>query len=70
ALGYGVYLALASAAAEAIRARVGIAIDPYAYDASMLHTPLIMLALATVAALAPAIKAYRTDVAAHLAPTQ
>ena len=68
ALGYGVYAAILAGAAIAVRAETGVQLDAFAGHVSLVATPVAMIALGALAGIVPAIKAYRTDVAEHLAP--
>lgn len=63
-----VYVAIVSAVAAVIRSQTGIVLDPWAFHPVMLWAPSGMVALCALCGLVPAWKAYRTDVAAHLAP--
>ncbi|MBX3732934.1 MAG: ABC transporter permease [Verrucomicrobiae bacterium] len=67
-LGYAVYLAILTGAASVIRAQTGVVLDPLAPDPVLLWAPVALIALGALAGIVPAIKAYRTDVAASLAP--
>ena len=67
-LGYAVYLAILTGAASVIRAQTGVVLDPLAPDPVLLWAPVALIALGALAGVVPAIKAYRTDVAASLAP--
>jgi putative ABC transport system permease protein len=51
-----------------IRAQTGVVLDPLAFDPVMIWAPLALIAAAAVAGMVPGLKAYRTDVADHLAP--
>jgi putative ABC transport system permease protein len=70
ALAFVIYAVITSGAASVIRAQTGVVIDPWAFHPVMLWAPLGLIALAGVAGLVPAMKAYRVDVAENLAPTQ
>ena len=67
-LGYAVYAAILAAAAIAVRAQTGMRLEGFAGHVSLVWTPIAMIALGALAGIVPAIKAYRTDVAEHLAP--
>jgi putative ABC transport system permease protein len=69
ALGFGVYLAILTAAAGVIRAQTGVVLEALNWHPVLVWAPLGLVALSAVAGLVPAIKAYRTEVAEHLAPT-
>ena len=62
------YLAIMTGAAAVIRAQTGIVLDPFALNPVMLWAPVALIALGALSGIVPAIKAYRTDVAEHLAP--
>jgi putative ABC transport system permease protein len=63
-----VYLAIMTGAAAIIRAQTGIVLDPFAFNAVMLWAPAALISLGALFGIVPAVKAYRTDVAEHLAP--
>ncbi len=63
---YGVIL---TTVAAVIRAQTGVVLDPLAWNPVLVWAPLGMIALSALAGIVPALKAYRTDVAEHLAPT-
>jgi putative ABC transport system permease protein len=63
-----VYLVIMTGAASVIRAQTGIVLDPFAWNAVMLWAPAALISLGALSGIVPAIKAYRTDVAEHLAP--
>lgn len=67
-VGFVVYAAILWGAAAAVRSSTGVVIDVTALHVALLATPAGMTALGAVAGLLPAIRAYRTDVAANLAP--
>lgn len=67
-MGLLVYAAILSGAAVVIRAQTGVVLDALSWHAALLLTPLGMIALGAAAGIAPAMKAYRTDVAENLAP--
>lgn len=66
--GFVVYAAILSAAAVAVRRATGVVLDPFAFHPAMVATPIGMVALGALAGVVPALKAYRTEVARHLAP--
>jgi putative ABC transport system permease protein len=68
-VGFAVYLAIMTGAAKIIRAQTGIVIDPWQFNPVMLWAPGALIGLGALAGIVPAMKAYRTDVATHLAPT-
>lgn len=63
---YGVILATAGAV---IRAQTGVVLDVFAWNTMLVWAPLGLIALSALAGIVPAWKAYRTDVAENLAPT-
>jgi putative ABC transport system permease protein len=63
-----VYAAIMSGAAGVIRNQTGVVLDVYQFNPVMIWAPLALVALGALAGIVPAIKAYRTDVAEHLAP--
>ena len=65
---FAVYAVIALASAEVIRAQTGVVIDAFRFQPVMIVAPLGVIALAALLGLAPAWKAYRTDVASGLAP--
>ena len=68
AAGFAVYAAILLVTGRIIRAQTGIVLDVLAWHPVLVWAPLGMLALSALAGLAPALKAYRTDVAENLAP--
>jgi putative ABC transport system permease protein len=69
ALGFAVYLAILTAAARVIRAQTGVVLEALSWHPVLVWAPLGLVGLSALAGLVPAIKAYRTEVAEHLAPT-
>jgi putative ABC transport system permease protein len=67
-LAFVVYLLIVYAAATIIQAQTGVMLTPFTYDPVMIWAPLGMIVLCALGGLLPAWKAYRTDVATHLAP--
>ena len=63
---YGVILITVGAV---IRAQTGVVLDPLAWHPVLVLAPLGLIALSALAGIVPAWKAYRTDVAANLSPT-
>ena len=63
---YGVILLTAGAV---IRAQTGVVLDPFAWHPVLVLAPLGLIALSALAGIVPGWKAYRTDVAANLSPT-
>ena len=68
-LGFAVYLAILVAAAGVIRAQTGVVLEALSWHPVLVWAPVGLVALSAIAGLVPAIKAYRTEVAEHLAPT-
>lgn len=68
-LGYAVYAAIMVGARWLIQRETGVVMDPLAYHPALVLTPLGMLLVGALSGLLPALKAYRTDVAANLLPT-
>lgn len=66
--GYAVYAVLAAVAATMVRARTGVQLDVFSMPPAVAIVPLVIVALGALAGLLPALAAYRTDVATHLAP--
>ncbi len=66
--GFLFYAVIMSAAAHLIREQTGVVLEPFARHPVMLWAPLGMIALGALAGVVPALKAYRTHVAEHLAP--
>jgi len=66
---FAVYLVIATGVAALIRAQTGVLLNPWAFDPIMVAAPLAMIALCAAGGLVPAGVAYRTDIAANLAPT-
>ena len=62
------YWAIMTGAAVVIRAQTGIVLDPFKFNPVMLWAPAALIGLGALAGVAPAVKAYRTDVAEHLVP--
>jgi putative ABC transport system permease protein len=63
------YGAIMLGAASVMRAQTGVVLDPGQFNPVMLWAPLALIILGAIAGIIPAFKAYRTDVAEHLAPT-
>lgn len=68
AAGFVFYAAVVAVAAWVIRAQTGVVLDVARWHPAFAWTPAAMTALGAVAGVIPAVKAYATDVAAHLAP--
>ena len=68
-ISYVLYGVILTSAGAVIRAQTGVVLDPLAWHPVLVCAPLGLIALSAVAGLIPAWKAYRTDVAANLVPT-
>lgn len=68
-LGLVVHGAIMAAAASLVRAQTGVVIAVFEPHPVLVLAPLGLIALGALAGVVPALKAYRTDVATHLAPT-
>jgi putative ABC transport system permease protein len=62
------YAAIMTGAATVIRNQTGVVLDPWQFNPVMLWAPAALIGLGALAGIIPAVKAYRTDVAANLAP--
>jgi putative ABC transport system permease protein len=69
AAGFVVYVAIMLVAAAVVRAQTGVVVSVFEFHPVLVVAPLGMTALGAVCGLVPAFKAYRTDVAANLAPS-
>jgi len=67
--GYGVYAAILTTAKVILKSQTGVVLNVWQFDLMLWLTPLLMLLVGALAGVIPALKAYRTDVAEHLAPT-
>jgi len=65
--GYAVFAAILLGAANLVRERTGVVLDPWAWHPALLWTPVGMAVLGALAGLLPALRAYSTDVARTLA---
>jgi putative ABC transport system permease protein len=68
-VGFLFYFAIMTGAAFVIRKETGVVLEPFAWHPVLLWAPLGLVALSALAGVVPAWKAYRTDVAENLAPT-
>jgi putative ABC transport system permease protein len=66
--GFIIYSILLSVVAGIVRTQTGVVLEPFRFNAVMLWSPAMFLALGALAGIVPALKAYRTDVAANLTP--
>jgi putative ABC transport system permease protein len=67
-LSFALYGLILWAAGTVIRAQTGVVLDFFAWNPVLLWAPAGMIGLSALAGIVPALKAYRTDVAANLAP--
>jgi len=67
-LAFLVYGVIMTVVAGVIRTQTGVVLQPFQFNTIMLAAPAALIALGALAGVVPAIKAYRTDVAANLAP--
>lgn len=67
-LGFVVYAALLLVAANAIRDQTGVVLELWTFHPAHLWAPVGMTLLGAAAGVAPAARAYATDVASHLVP--
>src|SRR5688572_28649524 len=68
-IAFGVYGGIMGVAATIVQAQTGVVLDPLAWHPVLLWAPLGLIGLSALAGFVPALKAYRTDVATNLAPT-
>jgi len=66
--GFAIYAVIVTLVAEVVRTQTGIVLDPLKLEPVLLWAPAVLVALGTLAGTVPAYKAYRTEVAEHLAP--
>jgi putative ABC transport system permease protein len=64
----GVHAVIHAVAGSVIRAQTGMVLDPLAAGVALVGIAALVIVLGVLAGLAPAVKAYRTEVASHLAP--
>ena len=69
ALSFAVYAAILWVAVAVVRAQTGVVLEASEWHPVLVAAPLGLVVLGALAGLVPAAKAYRTDVAANLAPT-
>lgn len=67
--GFAVYVAVMLGAAAVVRAQTGVVVEIFRFHPVLVLAPVGMTALGALCGLVPAFKAYRTDVAANLAPS-
>lgn len=67
--GLAVYVAVMLGAAAVVRSETGVVLEIFKFHSVIVAAPLGMTALGALCGLVPAFKAYRTDVATHLAPS-
>ena len=63
---FGVMALILAAAGAVLRQEVGVELQILHWQAVLLWAPLGMILLSALAGVIPAVKAYRTDVAANL----
>jgi putative ABC transport system permease protein len=68
-MGFVFYGIIMVAAAAVIRTQTGVVLEAVKFNPVMVWAPLALIALGALSGIIPALKAYRTDVAQHLAPT-
>ncbi len=68
-ISFVLYGFILSGAGAVIRAQTGVVLEVFAWHPVLAWAPLGMIALSALAGVVPALKAYGTDVAANLAPT-
>jgi putative ABC transport system permease protein len=68
ALGFGLYALIASTVQEILRTRVGVLLEPWAWNPVLVWGPLLMVGVSLVAGAIPAWRAYRLTVAEGLSP--
>ena len=66
--GVAVYLGILATAREIVRAQTGVVLELSYFHPALLAVPLASIALGAVCGVIPAWKAYRVEVAEHLAP--
>ncbi|MDP6540123.1 MAG: ABC transporter permease [Planctomycetota bacterium] len=67
--GLVVHAAILAGASALVRERTGVVLEVFAAHPVLWLAPAGLVALGALAGVVPALKAYRTDVATHLAPT-
>jgi putative ABC transport system permease protein len=67
-IAFVVHLAIMVGVAAVVRSETGVVLDPWAPHAVMLWAPAAMIAMAALAGVVPAWKAYRLPVAENLSP--
>jgi putative ABC transport system permease protein len=67
-LGFAIYVAIMQTAAAVLREQTGVVLEVFVFQPVFWWAPLGLIALSSLAGIVPAIKAYRTDVAANLSP--
>lgn len=67
-IAFVVYAVIMAGAAAVIRSQTGVVLDPARFNIIMIWAPIGLIVLGALAGIIPALKAYRTDVAQHLAP--
>lgn len=67
-ISFVIYGGILGVAAGIVRAQTGVVLDPLAWHPVLVWAPLGLIGLSALAGLVPALKAYRTEVAANLSP--
>ncbi|HCU88092.1 MAG TPA: hypothetical protein DGP39_11230 [Verrucomicrobiales bacterium] len=67
-IGFALYYLFTGVAAWYLWDSTGVVIDPWAFHPILYVAPVCIIAMGTLAGILPAVKAYRTDVAANLIP--
>ena len=67
-IGFALYYLFTGVAAWYLWDSTGVVIDPRAFHPILYVAPVCIIAMGTLAGILPAVKAYRTDVAANLIP--
>ena len=68
-LGFIVTTVIMLGAAYFVREQTGVVLNTFSYNPEALAAPVVMVILGALAGIAPAIKAYATDVASNILPT-
>lgn len=68
ALGFAAFAALAGGVASLIQAETGVMLQPFQWNAIFWWGPAVLVGLAVLGGLVPAVKAYRVPVAETIAP--
>lgn len=68
-IGFGVATVIMVGAAYFVREQTGVVLNTFSYNTEALLAPVVMVVLGALAGIAPAIKAYATDVASNILPS-